>query len=257
MVVDSTTSAPGLACSRTSSFTRLRPQITTSARPMSLAPRMVSRSGAPGPAPINHTLPKLPSPLREGDRREIRRLPARHLGRLEYLLTLDPESRAVDGVIEPPCLLPDPQHLSHPAPPLVADHRLEAEQSLPEGLLSRRERQEREPLVPLEQHHAAPRGEVLHRRDAWDGSDLDAGQSLTHGPREVGKSRVHVRIPYGREGTGLVPAQGLGHLTGRALPVARAGPLVTGEGEEHALYAAGLQVLPHGRLSPADLAGVS
>src|ERR687894_2207787 len=135
MVVDSTICAPGRACSRTPSFTRLRAQITTSASPMSLAPRMVSRSGAPGPAPINHTLAKLPPLLREGDRREVRRLPARHLGGLEHLLALDPQPRAVDRVLQPPGLLRDPQHLCHPAPALVADHRLEAQQSLPERLL--------------------------------------------------------------------------------------------------------------------------
>src|SRR5918912_32050 len=103
MVVDSTTSAPGLACSRTSPFTRLRAQITTSASPMSLAPRMVRRSGAPGPAPINHTLPKLPPPPREGDRGEVRRLSfsSRDLGGPEHLLALDPEPRAVDGVAQP------------------------------------------------------------------------------------------------------------------------------------------------------------
>src|SRR3712207_8262396 len=82
MVVDSIICAPGRACSRTTSFTRLRAQITTSASPMSLAPRMVSRSGAPGPAPINHTLPKLPPLLLEVYRREVRRLPAHHLGGL-------------------------------------------------------------------------------------------------------------------------------------------------------------------------------
>src|SRR5918998_5617747 len=138
MVVDSTISAPGRACSRTPSLTRLRAQITTSASPMSLAPRMVSRSGAPGPAPINHTLPKLPPLLGEGYRREVRRLPAHHLGGLEHLLALDPQARAVDGALQPPGLLGDPQHLCHAAPALVTDHRLEAPQSLPQGFLPRR-----------------------------------------------------------------------------------------------------------------------
>src|SRR3712207_7599489 len=66
-------------------FRSLRAQITTSASPMSLAPRRVRRSGAPGPAPINQTLPKLPPLFREGDRREVRRLPPRRLGGVEHL----------------------------------------------------------------------------------------------------------------------------------------------------------------------------
>src|SRR3712207_4712693 len=131
MVVDSIICAPGRACSRTTSFTRLRAQITTSASPMSLAPRMVSRSGAPGPAPINHTLPKLPPLLREGYRREVRRLPTHNLGRLEHLLARDTQPRTVDCVLQPPGLLCNPQHLRHAAPTLVADHRLEARERLP------------------------------------------------------------------------------------------------------------------------------
>src|SRR3712207_2795934 len=101
-------SASERACSRTSSLTRLRAQITTSASPMSLAARMVSRSGAPGPAPINQTLPKLPPPLREEDLREVRRLPPLDLGGIEPLLALDPEPRAVDGVPQPARLPGDP-----------------------------------------------------------------------------------------------------------------------------------------------------
>src|SRR3712207_6356430 len=59
MVVDSTTSAPGEAYSSTPSWTRLLAQTTTSASPMSREPRIVSRSGEPGPAPINQTLPPI------------------------------------------------------------------------------------------------------------------------------------------------------------------------------------------------------
>src|SRR5918999_63806 len=121
MVVDSKISASGRACSRTPSFTRLLAQMTTSAAPMSLAPRIVSRSGAPGPAPMNQTLPKLPSPLRESDRREVRRLPTRHLGGVEDLLVLGPQPRAIDCVPEPSGLLSRPQHLRKAATALVAD----------------------------------------------------------------------------------------------------------------------------------------
>src|SRR4028119_1863925 len=56
-----TTSAAGEAYSSTPSWTRLLAQTTTSAPPISFAPRIVSRSGEPGPAPIN---PALPQPRR-------------------------------------------------------------------------------------------------------------------------------------------------------------------------------------------------
>src|SRR4028119_492143 len=59
MIVDSIISAPGAAYSRTPSWTRLLAQTTTSASPMSFAPRIVNRSGEPGPAPINQTLPPI------------------------------------------------------------------------------------------------------------------------------------------------------------------------------------------------------
>lgn len=57
MVAESSTSAPSRACSRTSAWTRLAAQITTSASAMARAARNVSRSAAPGPAPTKVTLP--------------------------------------------------------------------------------------------------------------------------------------------------------------------------------------------------------
>src|SRR3712207_7278133 len=126
MLVDSMISAPPRACSSTPSLPRLRAQITTSASPMSRAPRTVSRSGAPGPAPMNQTLPKLAAPPREDEGREIRALAPHYLGGPGHLFPLHTQPRAVDGLFEPPALGGDLQHLPKPAPALVAHDGLEA-----------------------------------------------------------------------------------------------------------------------------------
>src|SRR5919112_3191306 len=91
MVVDSTIWASSRAYWRASSWTRLLAQTTTSASPMSLAPLTVSRSGAPGPAPINHTLLKLRTPPGEDHRGKIRPLSPHHLLRRHDFFALDPE----------------------------------------------------------------------------------------------------------------------------------------------------------------------
>src|SRR4028119_1634485 len=75
MVVDSTISASGEAYSSTPSWTRLLAQTTTSASPMSFAPRIVNRSGEPGPAPINQTSPMSLHPSAHDDRRPDRHPP--------------------------------------------------------------------------------------------------------------------------------------------------------------------------------------
>src|SRR4028118_134982 len=96
MVVDSTISASGEAYSSTPSWTRLLAQTTTSAPPMSLAPRIVTRSGEPGPAPINQTLPK---PFRlsgKDDRRQVRPLPPVHPGRRDAFLAGEPAPGPLD-----------------------------------------------------------------------------------------------------------------------------------------------------------------
>src|SRR5829696_3905552 len=124
MVVDSTILAPGRAYRRTSSWTRLLAQTTTSASPMSLAPRTVRRSGAPGPAPINHTLLKLRTPPGENNGGQVSPLTSYHLPRRYDLLALDPEPGPIYSVLQPSTLLRDPEHLPEPAPALVADYRL-------------------------------------------------------------------------------------------------------------------------------------
>src|SRR5215210_723200 len=151
MVVDSTISAFGRAYARTPSWTRLLAQITTSASPMSPAPRTVSRSGAPGPAPINHTLPKLRTPPGENYGGQIRPLAPDHLPRRHDFFAFDPEPGPVHGVLQPSSLLRDPEHLPEPAPALVADHRLEMGERLFQRLLPGRERQKRQPLVAFQE----------------------------------------------------------------------------------------------------------
>src|SRR5215218_5021028 len=116
MVVDSTIRASELAYSRTPSWTRLLAQTTTSASPTSLAPLTVSRSGAPGPAPINHTLPKLRTPICEDHGRQVRPLASYHLLRGHDFFALDPESRPVHGALQAPAPLRNPEHLPEPAP---------------------------------------------------------------------------------------------------------------------------------------------
>src|SRR5215210_4651545 len=150
MVVDSTIWVPGLAYSSTPSWTRLLAQTTTSASAMSLAPLTVSRSGAPGPAPINHTLPKLRAPSGEDNGRQVSPLQPYHLRRWHDFFALDPEPRPVYSPLQPPSPLRNPKHFPEPASAFVADHRLEPGERLPQGLLSRRERQERQPFVALE-----------------------------------------------------------------------------------------------------------
>src|SRR5919112_5845422 len=100
MVVDSMISASALACSRTPSWTRLRAQMITSASPISLLPLRVRRSGAPGPAPMNQTLPK-PGPSSCKDHGgQVRPIPADHLSCGRDLLTLDAEPGTVHGVLQ-------------------------------------------------------------------------------------------------------------------------------------------------------------
>src|ERR1044072_9535265 len=105
MVVDSTISASALAYSRTPSWTRLRAQMTTSASPMILLPLSVRRSGAPGPAPMNQTLPTPGSSSGKYYGGQIRPLPADHLPGRRDFLAVDAKPGAVHGVIQPPLLL--------------------------------------------------------------------------------------------------------------------------------------------------------
>src|ERR687898_1808302 len=144
MVVDSTISASVLACSRTPSWTRLRAQMTTSASPISLLPLRVSRSGAPGPAPMNQTLPKRGA-SDEYHGGQISPLPADHLPGRRDFLTVDAEPGAVHGALQPPLLLRDPQHFPEPASALVTHDRVEPRERLPQRLFPGREGQQREP----------------------------------------------------------------------------------------------------------------
>src|SRR5215211_7700552 len=204
MVVDSTIWAPGRAYWRTSSWTRLLAQTTTSASPMSLAPLTVSRSGAPGPAPINHTLPKLRTPPGKDHCREICPLSPHHLQGGHDFFALDPESRPVHGALQPLTLLSDPEHLPEPAPALVADHRLEPGERFPERLLPGRERQQRQPLVAFEEDRPTARGQVLQGRDPCYGLYLYVRFYLPNGAGQVGEGRIDVGVPDGGEGARLV-----------------------------------------------------
>src|SRR5919107_5789317 len=145
MVVDSMISASALAYSRTPSWTRLRAQITTSASPMSLLPLRVRRSGAPGPAPMNQTLPKPRASSGEYHGGQIRPLPADHLAGRRDFLALYAEPGAVHGALQPPLLLRDPQHFPEPASALVTHDRVEPRERLPQRLFPGREGQQREP----------------------------------------------------------------------------------------------------------------
>src|ERR687894_1796625 len=149
MVVDSTISASSLAYSSMPSCTRLRAQMTTSASPMSLLPLRVSRSGAPGPAPINQTLPKPGSFLCKYHGRQVRSLLADHLARGHDLLASDAEPGTIHGMLQPSLLPRDPQHLSEPAPTLVAHDGLEPGERLPQRLLPGRKGQQSQPTVAL------------------------------------------------------------------------------------------------------------
>src|SRR5215218_8055534 len=140
MVVDSTIWASSRAYWRASSWTRLLAQTTTSASPMSLAPLTVSRSGAPGPAPINHTLPKLRTPPGKDHGGEICTLPPQHLQSRHDLFALDPEPGTVHGALQPTALLSDPEHLPEPTTALVAHHCLEPGECLLQRLFPCRER---------------------------------------------------------------------------------------------------------------------
>src|SRR5215217_9420047 len=244
MVVDSTISASDLAYSRISSWTRLRAQITTSASPMSLLPLIVKRSGAPGPAPINHTLPK-PRTSTKNHGRQIHPLPPEHLPRRHDFLTLDPEPRTVHGALQPTLLLSDPQHLREPAPTLVANDRLEACERLPQRPFSRRERQQREPSVAFEENRPTARSQILHRRDPWHGLDLNVRFHLPDGTRQVGEGRIDVRVADGGEGARLAVSQAPRDFACGVGPVTLPGFCVVREGEEEACDPPFVQVLAH------------
>src|SRR5215211_8908776 len=123
---------------------------------MSLTPLTVSRSGAPGPAPINHTLPKLRTAPGKDQCGEICPLSSYHLRRTHDFFALDPEPRPVHRTLQPPSLFSDSEHLPEPAPAFVADHRLEPGERLPQGSLPCRERQQSQPLVAFEEDRITP-----------------------------------------------------------------------------------------------------
>src|SRR5215210_84934 len=232
MVVDSTISAPGRAYSRTPSWTRLLAQTTTSASPMSPAPLTVSRSGAPGPAPINHTLPNLGTPVCEDHGRQVRPLPPYHLLRGHDFFPFDPQSRSVHGPFQPSALLRDPEHLPDPAPTLVADHRLEPGERLPQGLLTRRERQQRQPFVAFQEDGVTPRSQVLQGRDPWYCLYLYFRFHFPDGACQVGEGRIDVGISDGGESARLTALQVLRDFLRSVRPVTLPGLRVVREGEE-------------------------
>src|SRR5829696_4866770 len=256
MVVDSTIWAPGWAYWRTTSWTRLLAQTTTSASPMSLAPLTVSRSGAPGPAPINHTLPKLRTPPTKDHCGEICPLSPYHLQGGHDFFVLDPEPRPVHGALHPPSLLSDPEHLPEPATSLVADHRLEPGERLPQGLLPCRERQQRKPFVAFEEYRPTPRSQILQRRDPWHSLYLHVRFDLPNGACQVGEGRIDVGVSDSSERARLAAPQVLRDSLRRVRPVTFPGLLVVREGEEEASDASFVQILAHRRLGAPELAGV-
>src|SRR5215203_5759025 len=256
MVVDSTISAPGRAYWRTSSWTRLLAQTTTSASPMSLAPLTVSKSSAPGPAPINHTLPKLRTPPGKDHCGEICTLAPHHLQSGHDFFALDPQPRPVHRALQPPSFLSDPEHLPQPATALVADHRLEPGERLPQGLRPCRERQQRQPLVAFEEYRPTPRSQVLQRRDPWHSLYLNVRFDLPNGPCQVGEGRIHVGVSDSGERARLATPQVLRDSLCRVRPVTLPDLHVVREGEEEAFDPPFVQILAHRGLGPPDLAGV-
>src|SRR5215207_287389 len=254
MVVDSTIRAPARAYWRTSSWTRLLAQTTTSASPMSLAPLTVSRSGAPGPAPINHTLPKLRTPPDKDHGGEICPLSPYHLQGGHDFFVLDPEPRPVHGALHPPSLLSDPEHLPEPATSLVANHRLEPGERLPQGLLPCRERQQRQPFVAFEEYRLTPRSQVLQRRDPWHSLYLYVRFDLPNGTCQVGEGRIDVGVTDSGERARLAAPQVLRDSPRRVRPVTLPGLHVVREGEREAFDALFAHILAHRGLGPPDLA---
>src|SRR5215213_1246070 len=207
MVVDSTIWALSRAYWRAPSWTRLLAQTTTSASPMSLAPLTVSRSGAPGPAPMNHTLLNLRTPPGKDHCREICPFSPHHLQGGHDFFALDPEPGPVHGALQPTTLLSDPEHLPEPAAALVADYRLEPGERLPQRLLPCRERQQRQPFVGFEEYRSTPRSEVLQRRDPWHSLYLDIRFDLPNGPGQVGEGRIDVGVSDSGERAHLAAPQ--------------------------------------------------
>src|ERR671920_411243 len=257
MVVDSTIWAPGRAYWRGSWWTRLLAQTTTSASPMSLAPLTVSRSGAPGPAPINHTLPKLRTPPGKDHCREICPLSPHHLQGGHDFFALDPEPGPVHGAFQPTALLSDPEHLPRPATALGADHRLEPGKCLPQRLLPCRERQQRKPFVAFEEYRPTPRSQVLQRRDPWHSLYLDVRFDLLNGTCQVGEGRIDVGVSDSSERARLAAPQVLGDSVRRVGPVTFPGIRVVRECEEEASDAPFVQILARRGLGPPYLACVS
>src|SRR5918995_1542348 len=257
MVVDSTILAPSRAYWRTSSWTRLLAQTTTSASPMSPAPLTVSRSSAPGPAPMNHTLPKLRTPPGKDHCGEICPFSPHHLQGGHDFFALDPEPGPVHGALQPTTLLSDPEHLPEPAAALVADYRLEPGERLPQRLLPCRERQQRQPFVAFEEYRSTSRSQVLQRRDPWHSLYLNFRFDLLNGTCQVGEGRVYVGVSDSSERARLAAPQVFGDSVRRVGPVTFPGLRVVRECEGEASDAPFVQILTHRGLGPPYLSCVS
>ena len=129
--------------------------------------------GAPGPAPINHTLPKPGVSSGKDHGGQIRPLPPDHLHARARLPR--PRCRAWRRTRRPPAAPPPPR----PAAPPRAGSRpcsrrpSRTPRAPPSRLFPGRERQQREPPVAFEQHRPAARGQILHRRNPRHGLYLD------------------------------------------------------------------------------------
>src|SRR5215208_7056580 len=223
---------------------------------MSLAPLTVSRSGAPGPAPMNHTLLKLRTPPGKDHCGEICPFSPHHLQGGHDFFALDPEPGPVHGALQPTTLLSDPEHLPEPAAALVADYHLEPGERLPQRLLPCRERQQRQPFVAFEEYRSTSRSQVLQRRDPWHSLYLNFKFDLPNGPCQVGEGRIDVGISDSGERARLAAPQVLRDSLRRVRPVTLPGLHVVREGEEEAFDPPFVQILAHRGLGPPDLAGV-
>src|SRR3712207_1459553 len=189
MVVDSTISAPGEAYSRTPSWTRLLAQTTTSASPMSREPRIVSRSGEPGPAPINQTLPPI-----------VRTSHSRlsfYVGPAPVVHPLAQKDPAVASVVLPVGLLePEPSVERQVLPHLLVGVQPDLRQVPPRGhVLHERHQPPAESLaLPVGPHGHAADEQVVPLRP-----DLHRSDQLLVLYQDVGLARLDRR--------GVVPTQ--------------------------------------------------
>src|SRR5215217_3256691 len=140
--------------------------------------------------------------------------------------------------------------------PLVAHHGLEAVKCALQGHLPCSKGQKCQPLLAQGEYRATPRREILHRRYPRHSVNFNFRYSSFYGSNQVRKRRVQVRVSDGGEGAGTALFKRFSDHAGGVCPVLGARRGVVGEGEEEACDPPGLQVRPHDRLCPPDLARI-